>query len=891
MKKRIELHAKTKYSIDHESTLDIKNLILECASNGEKGVAIVDSDSVISFYKAEKILKELNIKDFKLIYGIELNAIYNKIIYKVVVLLKNKNGVLPLFRILSSYSTNKTVFLEELLNKRKNFVIGLIYNKDNYDFNILNLFDYIEVDKSVSKNNINKLKKDYTVIYSNKINALSNDEELSKKVLYNKLNIKKEVQNRIYQSTEEILKELNDKEIVIDNSNKIFDMIENNELVNDEYIFPKNDDFGIDLLVYLKLNETYKDNIPLKIRKRVEEELKLIHEFNYDGYINLYRKIIDKCKSDNEEYIILDYINYLYIAYLLDITHFNPIKLDLNYDIFFSHKASISLKLSEDYNYKLSSYINNNLNIKTIKCKGLMNLKDNNIKKEIEKYEKESNIKLTNEERKTILKHLKDYPINNHAIFQKELIIPNELNFHQVFPRELIKNGNSYYMSTNIDYKDIEDKFITLELLSIDNVTYLNELKDITNDNINNCDYKDKNIIENDDFKNYIKTYDKEIILDDLYNDLIDNNIELPIIFSIINEIRKNKKISKNIRKILDNNNIKLKKYNNINLINRGFLIEKTRLEYELLYFKVYYPLEYYYVMIKDCPLNIIEFIKKGYDEVINKINDTSIDSYEKKYLKLVNEIYESDINFSIEKRFIVEDYAFELDKENNKIVLIINKANIEINKYLNNNISLIGTRPLNGKMEYLSKIIHRLLDKNKSVTLFGLGGPINFYIEYLLNYITGIDRNIIRQYLNPCSCYKDKVLSINEEDYMYGIKYLLYHNLTIKDYFNIDVSIIEKCKTFTEKLIYMIKESESDVVIIDDIKSIGNDLEILLDNLKIISKEYNIKFIIFTNLKKEYEIDNKKDISSFEKSELLLKYSDSISILDKENLYVIKDI
>ena len=49
--------------------------------------------------------------------------------------------------------------------------------------------------------------------------------------------------------------------------------------------------------------------------------------------------------------------------------------------------------------------------------------------------------------------------------------------------------------------------------------------------------------------------------------------------------------------------------------------------------------------------------------------------------------------------------------------------------------------------------------------------------------------------------------LSINEEDYMYGIKYLLYHNLTIKDYFNIDVSIIENCKTFTEKLIYMIKE------------------------------------------------------------------------------------
>ena len=88
MKNRVELHAKTKYSIDHESTLDIKDLILKCASNGEKGVAIVDNGSVLGFYKAEKILKELNIKDFKLIYGVEVNVFFGKMNYKAVILLK-----------------------------------------------------------------------------------------------------------------------------------------------------------------------------------------------------------------------------------------------------------------------------------------------------------------------------------------------------------------------------------------------------------------------------------------------------------------------------------------------------------------------------------------------------------------------------------------------------------------------------------------------------------------------------------------------------------------------------------------------------------------------------------------------------------------------------------
>jgi len=182
MKKRIELHAKTKYSLDHESTLDIKNLILKCAQNGEKGVALVDKDSVISFFKAEKILKKLNIKDFKLVYGVELNVSYLNITHKVVVLLKNKKGVRTLFRMLSPYYTNKSLPLKELTTNKKDLVIGLLYNQNNYDDSLLQYFDYVEVNKTTPKHIIKELKKKITVIYSNKINALSYEEELSKKV-------------------------------------------------------------------------------------------------------------------------------------------------------------------------------------------------------------------------------------------------------------------------------------------------------------------------------------------------------------------------------------------------------------------------------------------------------------------------------------------------------------------------------------------------------------------------------------------------------------------------------------------------------------------------------------------------------------------------------------
>ena len=130
--------------------------------------------------------------------------------------------------------------------------------------------------------------------------------------------------------------------------------------------------------------------------------------------------------------------------------------------------------------------------------------------------------------------------------------------------------------------------------------------------------------------------------------------LELVEVFNIINEIRNSKKISNEIKRVLTKNNIVISN-GNVNFICRGILNERTRLEYELLYFKEYYPLEYYYVLLKDCPFDdIIAIIRNGYEETKNRINDYPKYRYEHKYLKLVTELYESNISFVIEDRFIV---------------------------------------------------------------------------------------------------------------------------------------------------------------------------------------------------------------------------------------------
>lgn len=548
MKNRVELHAKTKYSIDHESTLDIKDLILKCASNGEKGVAIVDNGSVLGFYKAEKILKELNIKDFKLIYGVEVNVFFGKMNYKAVILLKKRKGLSALYRMLSPYCTTNRLSLEELLVYKEDFLIGLIYEKNNFNIDLLQYFNYVEVDSNVPSKVISELKRKTLVIYSNRINSLSKEEDLSKKVIYNKLHIKENIDSRMYRNTQEILNEIHDEEIIVENSNKIFNMIDKIELLDDKIYLPDNKDFSIDLLVYVKLDEIYSNDVPVKIKQRVEEELRLIKEFNYGGFINLYKKIIDKCREEQEEYIICDYINYLYVAYLLGITHFDPIKLDLNADLFFSNQPRITIKTSESLIASLNKFIREELNVNMIKCKGLMTLNSSKIRSIVSDYEKVYNIKLSKSDKSKISRHLNDYPISNHGVTSKNFIIPEGTNIFELTPREIIKDSSAYYRFTHMDYKDIEENFITLELISNDKLTWLTELKKITGDRITHCNYKDKNIITKKEFKDYLKTYEKDIILDDMYKDCLNNGMELVEVFNIINEIRNSKKFLMKLR-------------------------------------------------------------------------------------------------------------------------------------------------------------------------------------------------------------------------------------------------------------------------------------------------------------------------------------------------------
>lgn len=69
--KKVELHAKTKYGLASDSVIDIEALSWNAKENGEKGIVIVDKDSIIAFPKIEKVYhklctKDLTLKNFKM---------------------------------------------------------------------------------------------------------------------------------------------------------------------------------------------------------------------------------------------------------------------------------------------------------------------------------------------------------------------------------------------------------------------------------------------------------------------------------------------------------------------------------------------------------------------------------------------------------------------------------------------------------------------------------------------------------------------------------------------------------------------------------------------------------------------------------------------------------
>ncbi|MBR1377308.1 MAG: PHP domain-containing protein [Bacilli bacterium] len=525
---KVEVHAKTKYSFDYESTIDVETIIMDSLENNEKGIIFIDKDTNYSFYKIENIYKELCNKDdrfkkYKIGYGVEITTIIDNKEYEINLILKNNDGVYNLNKILDIYTNiyNKKIPLDEIINLRNNLIIGFILNDEDIDID-LSIFDYIEINKKLDIDFKNKL-----VVYSNVPNALNSDELLAKKVINYYRHIKTNPEIRCYMDTLETLKIFNDEKIVINNSNKLLNMIDYID-TNHDFNYKGNYDY-LEKLVYEKFKEKYK-NPSEKTINRLKEELSLIKELNYTYFYEMLINITNFLKDNNEYYEIDDYINNSLVAFVLGITNIDP--YNLPYELFFSKIPNLVLKVNDNFYFKkLFFYMVENYNL--VKCNYGHKVNIQDAYRIIRHYEILNKIKLSNNDKELIAKYIIDIPVYNDTLYNSFLVIPdNYLNY-----TALNNHG------TLIDYHDLSD-MIKINILPNENIKDIDKHKFYNNIDVLNVlrEGEDLSDISNLNMDELVKAYaDKYhmVILDDVYNKLKDIIDEVSI-YLVINSLDMN---------------------------------------------------------------------------------------------------------------------------------------------------------------------------------------------------------------------------------------------------------------------------------------------------------------------------------------------------------------
>ena len=682
--KKIEMHAKTKYSGDMDSTIDIETLLWNVKENGEEGIIFVDKDSVFSFPKIEKIYNQLcledkSMKNFKIGYGVQLSVLIDDKLEEIVLLVKKQSGLKSLYKLISMYLNefNKAIPIDVLISLREGLLIGLMINNDNLNIN-LSLFDYLEINDSKYISKIDRRFRN-KIVYSNRPNSLFEGERNAKEILYFYKKINGDLDCRLYLDTEDTLKECNDKEIVIDNSNNIFNSLEQ-ITINDENFYINNitnfDEF--EYLVRRNFSKKYK-NPSLKTIERLNNELFLVKDMNYAYYFYLLRDIVTFCNDNNEYYQIDGYVNNTLIAYVLGITEIEPCYLP--YELFFSEVPKLEFKVSSKFYYKkmfnfFISTFGNNL----IKCNYGFKLSKNSISRIIRQYELKNELELHSSDKDYISNVLEGTSVYKENLSHSFYIIPDDKDILDFCPYEYMGEN---FKGTHFDYHDLSNNLINVKFILDEDIGHITNLINKTNIkpefcndkrvfnlfrnteefnckfkildkingtlNIRDFEYKElesklKNIsnIWIDDLVDVLLKNSRGLIKDELYFNLKKRGFDDVQIFNVINYLKDSKKL----------------------MISHSFLLNKIRIAYLQMYYKLYYPKEYYEDILSDLENRFVDDKVYKYSNIDIKNRYYELNEKRKLYLSLEEneeleilevllEMYERNINYCIKDKNI----------------------------------------------------------------------------------------------------------------------------------------------------------------------------------------------------------------------------------------------
>ncbi len=342
--------------------------------------------TAIIFHKMLKRLESKNIKKMKEIDNLVSKEDIHKFgeLYHVNILVKNQIGLKNLFKLVS-YANSKYLYKTPRVLKstieslREGLLIGsgcangelfrLARSKsDEETGDLMNFYDYIEVqpvevyrylidledfkNEEEIKENIAKIvriarSKDKLVVADGDVHHLDRKDKIYREIIVNQkvpgggrhpLNRKqiREIPSQHFRTTKEMLDDFKflgediAKEIVVTNTNKVKDLIEDIVIVPDTNGIPFSPKFEnsveeIKERVYGKAHEIYGDPLPEIIENRIDSELSGIIKGGFDSIYLIAQKLVSKSNSDGYNVGSRGSVGSSFVATMLGVSEVNPL--------------------------------------------------------------------------------------------------------------------------------------------------------------------------------------------------------------------------------------------------------------------------------------------------------------------------------------------------------------------------------------------------------------------------------------------------------------------------------------------------------------------------------------------------------------------------------------
>ena len=388
-KERVELHCHTNMTA-LEGVSSVEELISKANELGQKALAITDRFGVHAFPDAYEALKKLNLTNekFKVIYGTEIlindgsvqrtidDATYSYVdLCRVIILVKNQVGLENLYKIISCVNSSKDDSAPEMskdfLNKyREGLLFGCCLFKGQLAVAYLNgfsedtllelaeFYDFLEIETDSNTrfqydryydiethsdlyDNLNRTildvgrKTGKLVIASANVYYTDASQEMSYRILQDTFECDDNVKyfDHHLMSTEEMLESFKylgediAKEVVVDNTNKIADMIEDVIPISEEKHFPQIPDADnyVREMSYIEARRFYGEELPSVIKERLEKEINGIIQNGYSSIYVIYARLAEECQMRGYLNGTRGCVGSSLVAYLLGITGTNPL--------------------------------------------------------------------------------------------------------------------------------------------------------------------------------------------------------------------------------------------------------------------------------------------------------------------------------------------------------------------------------------------------------------------------------------------------------------------------------------------------------------------------------------------------------------------------------------